>query len=124
MDKNKEGQVCLGHFAEEELLNEISLSLETEKGLELLGNIFKAMGDSSRLKILYILSKSSLCVCDIAQVLDMTQSLVSHHLRTLRNLNLVKFKKQGKQVIYSLDDDHVLDLLKEGLSHAAHIENL
>ena len=124
MDKNKDRQVCLGHFAEEELLNEIDLSLKTEKGLGLLWNIFKAMWDPSRLKILYILSKSSLCVCDIAQVLDMTQSLVSHHLRTLRNLNLVRFKKQGKQVIYSLDDNHVLDLLEKGLSHTAHIEKL
>lgn len=124
MDKNKEGQVCLGHFAEEEELNRIALSLENQKGLELLGKIFKGMGDPSRMKILYILTESSLCVCDIAQVLDMTQSLVSHHLRTLRNLNLVKFKKQGKQVIYSLDDDHVLDLLKQGLDHTDHIEDI
>lgn len=119
MKKDKE--VCIGHFAEESLLKEISKELKAEDGLDLLGLIFKAMGDSSRLKIIYILSKSPLCVCDIADVLNMTQSLVSHHLRSLRNLNLVKFEKQGKQVIYSLDDEHVLDLLKEGLEHTAHI---
>ena len=117
----KQTETCIGHFAEEGLLKDIGKELKHEDGLDLLGKIFKAMGDSSRLKIIYILSKSQLCVCDIADVLDMTQSLVSHHLRSLRNLNLVKFERQGKQVIYSLDDDHVLDLLKEGLEHTSHI---
>lgn len=122
--KKTEDEKCIGHFAEQGLLNDISSSLKSEDGLDLLGKIFKAMGDPSRLRILYILSKSPLCVCDIADVLDMTQSLVSHHLRSLRNLKLVKFKRQGKQVIYSLDDDHVLDLIKEGLDHTAHIGDL
>ena len=122
--KKTEDQVCIGHFAEKSLLEDIGLSLKAEGGIDLLGKIFKAMGDPSRLKILYILSKSPLCVCDIADVLDMTQSLVSHHLRSLRNLKLVKFKRQGKQVIYSLDDDHVLDLINEGLDHTAHIGEL
>lgn len=121
MKKTEDKEVCIGNFAEENLLNEISQSLECEDGLDLLGKIFKAMGDPSRLKIIYLLSKSPLCVCDIADVLGMTQSLVSHHLRTLRNLKLVKFKRQGKQIIYSLDDDHVLDLLNEGLEHIAHL---
>lgn len=119
--KKTEDEKCIGHFAEQSLLDDINLSLKAEDGLDLLGKIFKAMGDPSRLRILYILSKSPLCVCDIADVLDMTQSLVSHHLRSLRNLKLVKFKRQGKQVIYSLDDDHVLDLIKEGLDHTSHI---
>lgn len=122
--KNKdEKQVCIGHFASEDLLVNLEESLKAEEGLDLLTKIFKALGDKSRLKIIYILSKSPLCVCDIAQVLEMTQSLVSHHLKTLRNLNLVKFKRQGKQVIYSLDDDHVMKLLKEGLDHTNHLEH-
>lgn len=119
--KKTEEETCIGHFAEADLLNHISRDVKAENGLDLLGKIFKAMGDPSRLKIIYILSKSPLCVCDIAEVLEMTQSLVSHHLRTLRNLNLVKFKRQGKQIIYSLDDEHVLDLLKEGLEHTSHL---
>jgi len=85
-----------------------------------LAEIFKALGDPTRLKIIYVLSKSPLCVCDIASLLDMTQSAISHHLRLLRNLKLVKFKKEGKMVIYSLDDDHVLRLFKEGLEHVLH----
>ncbi len=85
-----------------------------------MAEIFKALGDPTRLKIIYVLSKSPLCVCDIASLLDMTQSAISHHLRLLRNLKLVKFKKEGKMVIYSLDDDHVLRLFKEGLEHVLH----
>ncbi|OLS02285.1 ArsR/SmtB family transcription factor [Tissierella creatinophila] len=121
MEKTKDKEVCIGHFAKKDLLNDISESLKSENGLDLLSKIFKAMGDGSRLKIIYILSKSPLCVCDIAQLLNMDQSLVSHHLRTLRNLNLVKFKRHGKQIVYSLDDKHVLDLLVEGLEHTAHL---
>ena len=119
--KKEDKEVCIGHFAEDSLLVELSKDVKAEENLNFLSKIFKALGDPSRLKIVYLLSKSPLCVCDIADVLDMTQSLVSHHLRTLRDLKLVKFKRQGKQVIYSLDDEHVLELLKEGLDHTAHI---
>ena len=118
----REENVCIGHFAEDELLNQIKADIEGEDGLDFLGKIFKAIGDSSRLKIIYTLSKSPLCVCDIAEVLDMTQSLVSHHLKTLRKLNLVKSKRKGKMVIYSLDDEHVVSLFQEGLKHTAHIK--
>lgn len=123
MKKTEDKEICIGHFAEKELLLDLRNTLISEDDLGFLSKIFKALGDPSRLKIIYILSKSSLCVCDIAQVLDMTQSLVSHHLRSLRNLNLVKFQRQGKQVIYSLDDEHVMRLLKEGLDHTAHIKH-
>src|SRR5690625_3003810 len=111
---------CLAHIAEEDLLLEIKKNLEEEKGIDSLSRIFKAMGDPSRLRIIYALSKSPLCVCDIATVLDMTQSSISHHLRVLRNLNLVKFKREGKLVIYSLDDEHVFRIFKEGLEHTKH----
>ncbi|MCR2044228.1 metalloregulator ArsR/SmtB family transcription factor [Anaerosalibacter massiliensis] len=91
-----------------------------EQKIKLLSEIFKALSDPTRLKIIYVLSKSPLCVCDIAQLLDMTQSAISHHLRMLRNLNLVKFRKEGKMVIYSLDDHHVLELFSQGLDHVNH----
>ncbi len=64
--------------------------------------------------------KKPLCVCDIANLLGMSQSAISHHLRLLRNLRLVKFRKEGKMVIYSLDDDHVLQLFKQGMDHVIH----
>ena len=102
------------------ILKEIKESLYNEDVMNELAQTFKALADPTRLKIIYVLSKSSLCVCDIANLLDMTQSAISHHLRLLRNLRLVKFKKEGKTVIYSLDDDHVLELFKQGLDHVKH----
>lgn len=102
----------------EKEIYEIS-SLDDEK-ITRLSEIFKALSDPTRLNIIYALSQDSLCVCDIAQVLDMTQSAISHHLRILRNLKLVKFRKEGKMVIYSLDDDHVLELFRQGLDHVNH----
>ena len=105
---------------EEVTLNAIKESLYEDEIINRLAQTFKALAEPTRLKIIYILSKSPLCVCDIANLLDMTQSAISHHLRLLRNLRLVKFKKEGKMVIYSLDDDHVLQLFKQGLDHVQH----
>ncbi|NLW23490.1 MAG: winged helix-turn-helix transcriptional regulator [Tissierellia bacterium] len=117
MEENRE---CLEAATDENTLKEIKESIYGEETINNLAEIFKALGDPTRLKIIYVLSKSPLCVCDIASLLDMTQSAISHHLRLLRNLKLVKFKKEGKMVIYSLDDDHVLRLFKEGLEHVLH----
>lgn len=85
-----------------------------------LSEVFKAMSDPTRLKIIYLLSKHPLCVYDIAEILDMSQSAISHQLRILRGLRLVKFKKEGKHAIYSLDDDHVLQLFEQGMEHISH----
>ena len=79
---------------------------------------FKILGDSTRVKILYALSQKELCVCDLAALFEMTHSAVSHQLRVLRNSNLVKFRKQGKIVYYSLADEHVIKLIKMGVEHA------
>lgn len=83
-------------------------------------HLFKVLADETRLKIVYILSKAELCVCDIAEVLGSTASNVSHHLRLLRNARLVKYRKDGKMVYYSLDDDHVEAIIDQGFRHAAH----
>lgn len=103
-----------------EVISNIKESLLDEEKVNLLSEIFKALSDPTRLKIIYVLSKSPMCVCDIAQILDMSQSAISHQLRLLRNLKLVKFKKEGKMVIYSLDDDHVVQLFNQGLDHVKH----
>lgn len=113
-------EICLGHATEKPLLDEIKSNLDEEKDIETLSTTFKAMGDPTRLKIIYVLSKSSLCVCDIASLLDMTQSAISHQLRILRDLKLVKSRREGKLVIYSLDDEHVLGIFEQGLVHAKH----
>lgn len=82
-----------------------------------LGNLFKALGDETRAKILFCLSRAELCVCDVASVMDMSVQAVSHHLRLLRAMNLVKSRKVGKMVYYALDDEHVEHLISEGLAH-------
>jgi ArsR family transcriptional regulator len=85
-----------------------------------LSDIFKTMGDPTRLKIIEALSTGEMCVCDIATALGMEHSAISHQLRVLRNMRVVKFRKVGKEAIYSLDDEHVLKLFNEGLEHARH----
>lgn len=120
MKKTEDNISCIGNYADSEILDNIKDELLEENGIDKLARIYKALGDPSRLKIIYVLSKSPLCVCDIATLLDMTQSSISHHLRMLRDLNLVKFRKDGKLVIYSLDDDHVLRLFEEGIQHIRH----
>ena len=82
-----------------------------------LAELFKVFGDSTRIKILYVLFESEMCVCDIAQLLGISQSAVSHHLRVLKQSKLVKFRKDGKSVIYSLTDDHVRTIIDQGLEH-------
>ncbi len=111
---------CIAHSIDEESIKNMKNSLHEDKDINKLTNIFKALSDPTRARIIYILSQSPLCVCDISTILDMTQSSTSHHLRVLRDTNLVKFKREGKLVIYSLDDDHVLKLFEQGLDHVRH----
>lgn len=82
-----------------------------------LADLFKNFGDSTRLKILYALLRQELCVQDIAQLMDVTQSAVSHQLRVLKASKLVKYRREGKTVFYSLADDHVIRILSQGMEH-------
>lgn len=82
-----------------------------------LAELFKTLGDSTRIRIMDALAKAEFCVCDLAELLKMSQSAISHQLRVLRNSNLVKYRREGKMVYYSLDDDHVLKLYSQGLEH-------
>jgi len=85
-----------------------------------LSAIYKALGDPTRLKIIYCLKQEEMCVYDISSILDMSQSAISQQLRVLRNLRLVKHRKEGKMVYYSLDDEHIFGILDEGLNHIRH----
>ncbi len=85
-----------------------------------LADIFKILGDSTRIKLLSLLTSSEMRVSDIAESLDMGQSAISHQLRVLRDARLVKFRKEGKEAWYSLDDDHVVKLMRQGLEHVTH----
>ncbi|MFW5711102.1 MAG: ArsR/SmtB family transcription factor [Spirochaetota bacterium] len=81
--------------------------------------IFKALSDETRTKILYLLAEGELCVCDLADILSMSLPAISHHLRLLRTMRLVKYRRQGKQAYYSLDDDHIVQLIKVAQEHFA-----
>ncbi|HLR21447.1 MAG TPA: metalloregulator ArsR/SmtB family transcription factor [Tissierellaceae bacterium] len=120
MKKTEEKPICLSHSTDINVLEDIRDNLNKEVKIEDLSQLFKALGDPTRSKIIYALSQSPLCVCDISTLLDMTQSAISHHLRILRGQGLVKFRRKGKLVIYSLDDDHVFTVFKEGLKHVKH----
>jgi len=92
-------------------------ALRSKKTFLLLAETFQALGDSSRVQIVWALSKGELCVSDIAELLEMSQPAVSHHLRTLRNLRLVQVRKDGRTSYYRLDDQHIDSLLREGIDH-------
>lgn len=101
--------------------NQMNLSKQpNEQSLYDLADLYKVFGDTTRIKILYVLFEKETCVQDIATSLVMSQSAVSHQLRVLKNARLVKFRKDGKTVYYSLDDDHVETMLKQGLEHIFH----
>lgn len=82
-----------------------------------LSELFRALSDETRTKILYLLSRQELCVCDLAYLLDMSLPAVSHHLRLLKTMRLIRSRRDGKQVFYALDDDHVLSLIEVAREH-------
>lgn len=92
-----------------------------DKVLEVAGlsEIFKVLGDETRTKILFLLAQQELCVCDLAEVLEMSLPAISHHLRLLRALRLVKYRREGKMAYYSLDDEHILNLIRVAQAHFA-----
>jgi len=112
--------ICTTSHINEELVKEIKESLPKEEILFDLADFFKVFGDSTRIKIIYLLLKSEMCVCDIAEILSMSQSAISHQLRTLRDAKLVKYRKEGKTVFYSLADDHLKNVIEQGYSHVTH----
>ena len=82
-----------------------------------LAEFFKVFADSTRMKIIYALMEKELCVCDIAKIVGTTQSAISHQLRVLKQSKLVKFRKEVKELYYSLDDDHIIEIVKKGREH-------
>jgi DNA-binding transcriptional ArsR family regulator len=90
---------------------------ETTRGL---AEIFRALGDPTRVRILHALASSELCVCDLAAILETSPSAVSHQLRLLRSLRLVRNRREGRMIYYALDDDHIEKLMAQGLDHVSH----
>lgn len=104
-------------YIDEKKVNLVQKSMPDNYIIELLAETFNAMGDSTRVKIIFALTKEELCVSDISHLLNLTSSAVSHQLRNLRNLHLVKHRHDGKIIYYSLDDEHIESLFNEGLKH-------
>ena len=101
----------------EDKVREISESIPSDETLYDLAEFFKVFGDSTRIKIICALFKSEMCVCDLAALLNVSQSAISHQLRTLKGARLVRFRREGKVVYYSLDDEHIKHIFDEGLRH-------
>ena len=100
-----------------EAIHRVQEKLPQDEVLYDLAELFKIFGDSTRVKILYALLESELCVCDIAKLMDVSQSAVSHQLRVLKASKLVKFRREGKTIYYSLADNHVVSILNQGMEH-------
>lgn len=108
---------CDCNVIHEEIVNQVKAKMPLEEDLCDLAELFKVFGDSTRIKILWALDEAEMCVCDIAVLLNMTQSAISHQLRVLRQAGLVKNRKDGKVVFYSLGDEHIKQIFDQGLIH-------
>ena len=121
MPEPKDVERCEYMHVHEAIANQVNQNMPDEEVLYDLAELFKIFGDSTRIKILYVLFESEMCVCDIAQLLGMTQSAISHQLRSLKQSRLVKARREGKTVFYSLADGHVRTILDQGMEHVAEL---
>lgn len=112
-----ECECCEQLEVHQDLLKIVNESLPDENELYDLAELFKVFGDSTRIRILYVLFESEVCVCDLASALNMTQSAISHQLRILKQNKLVKSRRDGKSIFYSLADDHVKTIIAQGREH-------
>lgn len=116
MDKN-ENVCCDCTEVHEELLKIVNETMPEETELYDLAELFKVFGDSTRIRILFVLLETEVCVCDLAAALNMTQSAISHQLKILKQNKLVKSRREGKSMFYSLADDHVKTIIAQGREH-------
>ena len=117
MEKRINTESCNCTIIHEDVVNKVRVDMPEEEKLCDLANLFKVLGDSTRVRILSALFKAEMCVCDIAALLNMSQSAISHQLRVLKQARLVKNRREGKVVYYSLDDEHVKSIFDQGLIH-------
>ena len=120
MSKNE--FICDCNIIHQEAVDEVNKDMPEENTFNNLADLFKLIGDTTRCRILFSLDKNEMCVCDIANVLNMTKSAVSHQLAVLRKNNIVKCRRCGKEMYYTLDDDHINKLFEIGLEHINHKE--
>lgn len=114
---DREIELCEAEEVHENLLKIVDETMPEETELYDLAELFKVFGDSTRIRILFVLFEAEVCVCDLARVLNMTQSAISHQLRILKQNKLVKSRREGKSIFYSLADDHVRTIIAMGREH-------
>lgn len=119
MDPKENMEACDFIHLHEDIIDAVNKEMPDEEILYDLAELFKVFADSTRIKILYVLFESEMCVCDIAQLLGMTQSAISHQLRVLKQSQLVKYRREGKSIFYALADSHIETILNQGLEHIA-----
>lgn len=117
MDNKMPAECCDFMCAHSDIISKVRGRIPDEDTLYDLTELFRVFGDSTRIRILYVLFEAEMCVCDIAQLLGLTQSAISHQLRALKNARLVKSRRDGKTVFYSLADEHVKTIIDQGLEH-------
>ncbi|HIE43362.1 MAG TPA: transcriptional regulator [Candidatus Omnitrophica bacterium] len=113
----REKDICEVKYVDEAKVNAVKKEMLKDIEINRLSETFGILSDSTRIKVIFALSKRELCVCDISNLLNISISAISHQLRILRNARLVKYRKEGKMVFYSLDDEHISILFNEGLKH-------
>ena len=118
MSKNE--FICDCNIIHENIVKDTLSKMPEDDLFNKLAEFFKILGDTTRAKILFALDQNEMCVCDMANVLGMSKSSISHQLGTLRRMNIVKCRKQGKEVYYTIDDDHVQKLFELGIEHIEH----
>lgn len=114
---NKDTLNCDCNTIHQDIVDRVKSNMPSEENLYDVAELFKVFGDTTRIKIICALFEAEMCVCDIANLLGMTQSAISHQLRVLKQARLVKYRREGKIVYYSLDDEHVRHIFNQGLAH-------
>ena len=119
MDNNEKCTVCEDIILHGDIIEKVKKQMPTADTVMRVSELFKVFGDITRVNILCVLFEAELCVCDIAKLLGMTHSAISHQLRILKSARLVKYRREGKVVFYSLDDDHVSEIFDMALRHVS-----
>ena len=119
MHEHEYAERCDEFHTHQEIVDRVKPDMPEEETLYELSELFKVFGDSTRIRILYALFEAEMCVCDIATLLNMTQSAISHQLRVLKNARLVRARRDGKTIYYSLADGHVHTIIGQGMEHVS-----
>lgn len=117
LDSEEKLDVCMDFMVHREILDSIDKDALSDDVVNELAEFFKVFGDATRLRILHALSMAEMCVCDLCELLGMNQSAVSHQLKVLRQSRLIKYRREGRNVYYSLDDEHIQQIFDVGLKH-------